>query len=121
LQQVGANFIDHDFDYEPLDQQWDSVLLCGVLHHFAQQEQALERIQACCRKHLFIECSLQAIGRKWLGCWYQRIDPKWSFEDLDALQLSLEQRLPSFTLQGAPVSTEAGRYLFAFERRGGNL
>jgi SAM-dependent methyltransferase len=121
LQQVDANFIDHDFDYEPLDQQWDSVLLCGVLHHFAQQEQALERIQACCRKQLFIECSLQAIGRKWLGCWYQRMDPKWSFEDLDALQLSLEQRLPSFALQGAPVSTEAGRYLFAFERRGGNL
>jgi len=120
LQQINADFIEHDFDYEPLEQQWDRVLLCGVLHHFAQQDQALERIQACCRKQLFIECNLQAIGRKWLGCWYQRLDPQWSFEDLAALQSALEQRLPAFALRGAPVSTAAGRYFFAFERRGGN-
>lgn len=120
LQQMEADFIEHDFDYEPMEQQWDCVLLCGVMHHFAKPDHALERIQACCRKELFIECSLQAVGRKWLGCWYQRLDPQWFFEDLAALQLSLEQCLPAFVLRGAPVSIDAGRYLFAFERIGGD-
>ncbi|MGB0418814.1 MAG: class I SAM-dependent methyltransferase [Opitutales bacterium] len=120
LQQMEADFIEHDFDYEPMEQQWDCVLLCGVMHHFAKPDHALERIQACCRKQLFIECSLQAVGRKWLGCWYQRLDPQWFFEDLAALQLSLEQNLPAFVLRGAPVPIDVGRYLFAFERTGGN-
>ena len=30
LQMMEADFIEHDFDYEPIEQQWDSVLLCGV-------------------------------------------------------------------------------------------
>ena len=45
-------------------------------------------------------------------CWYQRLDPSWSFEDLAALQLSLEQYFPAFVLRGAPVPIDTGRYLF---------
>ena len=102
LQQMNADFIEHDFDYEPMEQQWDSVLLC-VMHHFAKTGSCAGAYpEACCRKQLFIECSLQAVGRKWLGCWYQRLDPPWSFEDLVALQLSLEQYFLAFCLCEAP-------------------
>ena len=45
LQQIKADFIEHDFDYEPMKQQWDRVLLMNVLHHFANRNQALERIK----------------------------------------------------------------------------
>lgn len=121
MQQMEADFIEHDFDYEPMGQQWDNVFLFSVLHHFSKPDHALERIQVCCRKQLFIECSLQAVGRKWLGCWYQRLDPQWFFEDLAALQLMLEQWLPAFALRGAAVATDSGRYLFRFERIGGKL
>lgn len=112
----GAVFLEHDFDYDSLSGEWDTVALLSVLHHFTNLEGAAKRILACCRKRILVESASKEVGYKWMGSWY-RSNPAWQYRDEASFIGFLESLFQGFQSVGTPVESAHGRQLFTLARK----
>lgn len=117
IAQDGASFLEHDFDYESLHGEWDTIALLAALHHFTHLEEAVRRILACCRKRILVESAWVEMGYKWIGPWY-RSNLAWKCDDEASFVAFLESVFEGFRLVDGPIESAHGRKLFVLSREG---